>query len=449
MSEPTPTPKPKPRPIPRPRPTAPKDVAPAPAPLDQAAASAAAAWGRVDSEGNVWLRSDEGERIVGQYAAGGGTEDALGLYVRRYLDLASQVSLLESRVDNVSPEESRASVKSLEEQLVEPAVVGDVQALRTRVATVKEKIKSLATKIQAEREAARDQAITERTKLIERAEEIADTDPAKIHWRNSRDEFAQIFESWKAAQKNGPRIGRTTEDELWQRYSKARTKYERTRRAHFAELDTERASVVTRKKKLIERAKELSDSTDWGATAGQYRDLMDEWRQAGHTARKDDDKLWAQFRAAQQVFFDARNAHFAERDAEFEENLAAKLKLVEEAEALLPVKDLEKAREQLHDIQDRWEAIGMVPRAELNRTEGRLRKVEDAIRNAEAEKWRKTDPQKKQRSDGMAAQLEQLIADLDDDIAAAEASGNAKKIKELKDAKAAREAWLAQVNKDL
>ena len=106
MSEPTPTPKPKPRPIPRPRPTAPKDVAPAPAPLDQAAASAAAAWGRVDSEGNVWLRSDEGERIVGQYAAGGGTEDALGLYVRRYLDLASQVSLLESRVDSVSPERS-------------------------------------------------------------------------------------------------------------------------------------------------------------------------------------------------------------------------------------------------------------------------------------------------------------------------------------------------------
>ena len=74
---------------------------------------------------------------------------------------------------------------------------------------------------------------------------------------------------------------------------------------------------------------------------------------------------------------------------------------------------------------------------------------EDAIRNAEAEKWRKSDPQKKQRSDGMAAQLEHLIEELDGDIAAAEASGDAKKLAELQDAKSAREAWLAQVTKDL
>ena len=449
MSESTPTPKPQPRPLPRPRPVAPKDSAPVQAPIDQAAASAAAAWGRVDSEGNVWLRSDSGERIVGQYAAGGGAEEALSLYVRRYLDLAAQVSLLESRVDNVSPEESKSSLKSLDEQLVEPAAIGDIEALRGRVASLREKVDSRAAQVQAEREAAREQALAERTKLIERAEEIADTDPSKIHWRNSREEFAQIFESWKSAQKNGPRIGRSTEDELWQRYSKARTKYERIRRAHFAELDSERSAVVAQKKKLIERAKAISDSTDWGPTAAQYRDLMDEWRQAGHTSRKDDDKLWTQFRAAQQTFFDARNAHFSERDAEFEQNLAAKLTLVDEAEAILPVNDLEAARDKLHDIQDRWEEIGMVPRGDINRTEGRLRKVEDAIRTAEAEKWRKSDPQKKQRSDGMAAQLEHLIEELDGDIAAAEASGDAKKLAELQDAKSAREAWLAQVTKDL
>ncbi|MGO1592071.1 MAG: DUF349 domain-containing protein [Ancrocorticia sp.] len=449
MSDSTPTPKPKPRPIPRPRPVAPKDAAPAPAPLDQAAASAAAAWGRVDSEGNVWLRSDSGERIVGQYAAGGSTEDALGLYVRRYLDLAAQVSLLESRVGNVSPEESKASLKSLDEQLTEPAVIGDVEALRTRLATVREMVDQRSAEVRAEREAAVAKAIEERTALIERAEEIASSDPATIHWRDSREEFGQIFEAWKSAQKNGPRIARSVEEGLWQRYSKARTKYDRIRRAHFAERDTERVEVVARKKKLIARAEALSDSTDWGPTAGQYRDLMDEWRQAGKTARKDDDKLWAKFRAAQQKFFDARNSHFAERDAEFEENLAAKVELVEEAETILPIKDLDAAREKLHSVQDRWEAIGMVPRNEVGRIEGRLRKVEDALRSAEAEKWRKSDPQKKQRSDGMAAQLESLIAELDDEIAAAESAGNSAKVAELQDAKGAREAWLAQVTKDL
>ena len=91
----------------------------------------------------------------------------------------------------------------------------------------------------------------------------------------------------------------------------------------------------------------------------------------------------------------------------------------------------------------------MVPRADISRTEGRLRQIEDAVRNAEAEKWRRSDPQKKQRADGMAAQLEHLIAELDDQIAAAEADGDAKKVASLSEDRAARQAWLDQVTKDL
>ena len=183
--------------------------------------------------------------------------------------------------------------------------------------------------------------------------------------------------------------------------------------------------------------------------AAQFRALMDDWRQAGHAARKEDDKLWERFRSAQQSFFDARSAHYSARDEVFNENLQAKLDLIKEAEAILPVKDLESARAALHDIQDRWETVGMVPRADISRTEGRLRQIEDAVRGAEAEKWRRSDPQKKQRSDGMAAQLEHLIAELDDQIAAAEAEGDAQKVASLREDRAARQAWLDQVTKDL
>ncbi len=451
MSESTPTPKPKPRPIPRPRPAAPAaaSVKPTPAPLDQAAAAQAAAWGRVDSEGNVWLRSDSGERIVGQYAVGGSAEDALSLYVRRYLDLAAQITLLESRMDNISPEEATSSLKALDEQLVEPAVVGDVEALRTRISALKERATARAAEAAAKREEAKAKAVAERTALIERAEAIAGTDPSKIHWRNSRDELGQIFEQWKAAQKGGPRIDRPTEEGLWQRYSKARSQFDRMRRQHFSALESERSEVVARKNALIAQAEALSDSTDWNNTAAQFRALMDDWRQAGHAARKEDDKLWERFRSAQQKFFDARSSHYAARDEVFNENLQAKLALIEEAESILPVKDLEAARAALHDIQDRWEAIGMVPRADISRTEGRLRQIEDAVRNAEAEKWRRSDPQKKQRSDGMAAQLEHLISELDEQIAAAEAAGDSKKVESLREDRAARQAWLDQVTKDL
>lgn len=446
MSESTPKPTPMPRPIPRPVSPVAKPVQ---APLDAAAAARAAAWGRVDEEGNVWLRSNDGERIVGQYAAGGSEEDALALYVRRYLELVAQVALLESRVDHISPDEAEASLVALEEQLVEPAAVGDVDELRSRAEALKARIAARRDEVSQEREASRQAAIAERTALIERAEAIAQSDPASIHWRNSREELAQIFESWKAAQRGGVRIDRPTEEALWQRYSKARSQFDKMRRQHFAALESERSDVIARKNALIARAEALMDSTDWGQTASAYRGLMDEWRNAGRAARKDDDKLWARFRAAQQAFFDARSAHFAARDSEFQDNLDAKLALVKEAEALLPIRDLDSAREALHSIQDRWEEVGMVPRGDISRTEGRLRQIEDAIRDAEAEKWRKTDPQKKQRSNGMAAQLEQLIEELETEIAQATADGDTGKLDELNAALEARQAWLAQVTQDL
>ena len=49
----------------------------------------------------------------------------------------------------------------------------------------------------------------------------------------------------------------------------------------------------------------------------------------------------------------------------------------------------------------------------------------------------------------MAAQLEALIAELDGEIAAAKEAGDEAKVKELNEARQARQAWLDQVNSDL
>ena len=261
--------------------------------------------------------------------------------------------------------------------------------------------------------------------------------------------MTQIFDAWQEAQRSGPRIDRPTEEELWHRFSRARSQFDRMRRQHFTQLEAHRAEVIETKTKLVEQAEKLQDSTEWNQGAAQFRSLMDQWRKAGRASRKDDDKLWNRFHTAQQKFFDARSAHFAQRDEEQEANLEAKLKLVAEAEEILPVTDIESARTALRSIQDRWEEIGMVPRSAISRTEGRLREIEDALRKAEADRWKATDPQKKQRSDGMAAQLEKLIAELDEEIVAAEAAGDKDKVASLKENREARQAWLDQVTQDL
>lgn len=451
-----PAPKPAPRPGPpkglaKPRPPrahkqAP--IAPPVPPVDSAAAAEATKWGRVDDEGNVYLRSSEGERLVGQFAAEGSPDDALGIYVRRFLDLQAQVGLLESRVENINASEATGSLQSLEEALVEPAVVGDVESLRDRVSKLKGRIEERRAEQAQEREAAKAEAVKNRTAIIERAEAISGQDPAKTHWRDSRTELTGLLDQWKDAQRNGPRIDRPVEDELWQRFSRARTKFDRQRRQHFSELDSQRSEVVAKKEQLIAEAEALSSSTEWGPTSAKYRGLMDQWRAAGRANRKDDDALWERFRGAQQSFFDARNAHFKEVDSEQSDNLKAKLALVARAEKLVPVTDIAAAKKQLHAIQDEWEQIGYVPSKDMSRTEGRLREIENQVRRAEDDQWKKSDPTRTERASSFSQQLQDIISKLEDDVEQARARGNTQKLREAEEALATRRAWLEQVEKN-
>jgi hypothetical protein len=201
------------------------------------------------------------------------------------------------------------------------------------------------------------------------------------------------------------------------------------------------------KEKLIVEAEELSSSTDWGPTSGKYRDLMARWKAAGSAPRNVEDKLWKRFRAAQDVFFAARDEANAALDQEYEQNAVVKEAILAEAEKLLPITDLDAARRAWHDIADRWEAAGKVPRGRVNEMEGRLRKVEQAVRAAGEQAWERSDPEKSARADDMIGKLQKAIDDTRADLEAAEKAGDTKKIEALRDDLASRESFLETAQK--
>mgnify|MGYP000968583545 FL=1 len=433
------TPTPAEVPAPAAAPTAPAEPA-----VDPQEAMDAAKWGRVDGEGRVYVQDGGAEREVGQFPDAPIAE-AMAFYVRRYLDLKATIDLFATRLPQLSVREIDSTLSSISESLTEPAAVGDLEGLRARFAALKTVAAERREAVAAERTAAKEQALKERTAIVERAEAIAEQDPARTQWKNSGAELRELLESWKAAQRRGPRLDRPTEDGLWKRFSHARTTFDRHRRQFFSELDAKQAQVRAAKEALIKRAEEMQNSTDWAGTSAKYRDLLAEWKKAGRASRKEDDALWARFRAAQQVFYDARRAKDEAVDAEFAENLKVKEALVAKAEALLPIKDVKAAKKALRPIQDAWEEAGRVPRGAVRRIEGRMRAVEDAIREAENAEWRRTDPETKARAEGLAGQLQEAIAGLEKDLAAAQAAGDAKKIAEAEAALTARRAWLEQV----
>ena len=161
----------------------------------------------------------------------------------------------------------------------------------------------------------------------------------------------------------GPRDRPRPEQQLWKRFSAARTAFDRAS-ACALRLAGRAAQEARRRprRSWSPRPSRCPARTDWGATAAGYRDLMTEWKAAGRAQRGDDDALWNRFSGAQDVFFAARNSDFAERDAEQTENLELKEELADGGREARPGAGPEGGRASLRYINARWEAIGHVPR---------------------------------------------------------------------------------------
>lgn len=400
-------------------------------------------FGRVADDGTVFVRTNAGERAVGSYP--GSTEhEALTYFARKYDDLFAAAVLLEQRLSqtDLSVQEAREAMKTLRGHLGEANVVGDLAALETRVLGIESQIAEHAESEAKRRAEAKVVAAKDRTKTVKSAEKIAASDPAKVQWKSASARMRELFDQWKAQQHAGPRLDKAVEDDLWHRFSEARSSFDKSRRAWFVQLDEEQEGAKREKEKLVAQAEALAGSKDWGASAGEFKRLMEQWRRAGRAQRTSDDALWERFKAAQDQFFTAKDEVMAAERVEFEANLAVKEKLLVDAEALLPVKDLEAAKRSLRSIQDRWDAAGKVPRSDMQRVEGRLRKVEQTVRDSEDQRWNRSNPELNARAQSMVDQLERAVAGLEADLSAAQAKQDPKAISQAEQALAARREWL-------
>jgi hypothetical protein len=397
-------------------------------------------WGRVDDDGNVYVKTADGERVIGQWP-GGDPAEAMSLYVRRFEGLEVEVDLLEKRLEggSVSPEDAAKALTKVRGQVVDAQAMGDLDSLVARLDALEPTIEKLREERKVERAAKQAEAQAEKQRIAETAEKIA----AGTDWKNGADKLRALLDEWKAL----PRLNKAADDELWHRFSTARTTYTRHRKAHFGEQATLREAAKATKERLIVEAEALSTSTEWGVTAGKYRDLMAQWKRAGSAPRNVEDKLWKRFRAAQDAFFTARDEANAALDAEYEVNAERKLEILAEAEALLPVTNVDAARKAWLDIADRWEAAGKVPRARISEFEGRIRKVEQAIKDATDSQWKKTDPEKSARADSMIAKLQAAIDEVTAKLEKAQAAGDARKVKDLTSDLESKQAFLDMAKK--
>ena len=398
-------------------------------------------FGRVDDDGTVYVTTPDGERMVGQVPDVDKAE-AMAFYTRRYDALALEVDLLAKRVASgaVAPDEARKSITKVRAAITDASAVGDFPSLLGRLDSLAPVLAQRTEAKRAEKAKAGEEAKAAKEQMVADAEKLS----VGNDWRGGVNRFRALLEKWQSL----PRIDRATDDALWHRFSSARTTYTRRRKAQFAQQNEEREQAKAVKEKILAEAEPLATSTDWGPTSGVFRDLMARWKAAGSAPRDVEEKMWQKFRGLQDQFFAARQAANDTENAEFAENQAAKEKLLAEFEpTITPEDDLDAAKVRFRDLLEQWSEIGKVPRDAIRSLDGRLRKLEQSVKSAEDEQWKRTDPEARARAQETASKLTAQIAELEAKAEKAEAKGDTRAAKDHRGAADTYRSWLEQAEK--
>jgi len=389
-------------------------------------------FGRVDAEGTVYVKTADGERVVGSWQAGP-PEEGLAHFARRFADLVTEVDLIEARLNSGAADanHSLASVKRLRASLPEAHVVGDIDGLAARLDKLAGVAEEKAGAARAAREAARVEAQARKTALVEEAEKLA---AESTGWKTAGDRLKEILDEWKTIRG----IDKKTDGELWKRFAAARDGFTRRRGAHFATLDSQRKQAQGAKEELVTEAESLAESTDWAATANRLKELMAQWKVAPRASKEAEQRLWERFRAAQDAFFTRRSEVFSARDVEQRGNLERKQELLARAEALDIDADARGAQAALRELQAQWHEVGRVPREAASGLDRRMRAVEEKMRQAMDSAWRRTEPS----ANPLLTQMRDQVAEAEQRLARAKAAGDAKRIREAEQALASKRQFL-------
>lgn len=408
-----------------------------------------AKFGRVDENGTVYVRTNDGEKVVGSYP-GKTAEEALAYFVRKFEIVASEVALLAARIISgaMVPEDAQDAVRKLRNQVEHLNGVGNLEALRTSLEQIPPLIDEHRPAYEAKKAAAaqakaaqRAASIAAKEALVSEAESLVDS----TSWKVTGERLKVLLDEWKKA----PRLDKKTDGELWKRFSSARNKFDKRRRTHFASLTQQQTQVKSTKERIVAEAETLATSTDWVATARRYKALMDEWKATGRGKKNDDTKLWNRFKSAQDNFFAAKNADLEKRGESMAANLEKREAVVVEIEALLPITNLDDTRRKFRDLRNKLSKIGMVDRKKRGSLDKRVETVEMTIKEAEQEQWRRSDPGAKARANDVVNQLMAAVSEYEAKAVRAESAGDTKKAAEHREAAAARRMWLSEAQKGL
>jgi len=233
----------------------------------------------------------------------------------------------------------------------------DKDAIWNRFKSATSEINKAHQNFQAELKDSLVENLEHKKRLCEKAEEFSALEPANhAEWMQITNELLAIQKEWKT-------IGYAPKKDnnlIYSRFRKACDIFFEKKAAFYSETFEHQKENLEKKKKIVELARELKDSTEWKPTTDKLIELQKEWKEVGPVPRKESDRLWKQFRSACDYFFNKKSEFFSGKNESYDDNLKAKQDLIAEMKKYKPGNKKE-CIEALEEFQKRYNSIGFVP----------------------------------------------------------------------------------------
>lgn len=283
--------------------------------------------------------------------------------------------------------------------------------------------------------------------LIAKAKEVANLPSVK----EATVKMNELMDSWKQA----GRSNKETDDALWNEFNAVKQAFYDKKAKLYEEYKEKAANAKVVKENLVNKAKEISSSTEWKKTADELSKLMDEWKAAGRSQDKEvDDALWAEFSAARKTFYDARDKYFKEMREVYANRVKEKEELVKKAlDILADNKFSKEVTESVKGLRDKWKEIGSAGKEKEDelwaKFNGAINEYFDGLKKANEAKHNDWLDRMKENVSYKLSQIERLKKDIFKEEANAKESLRESAIAEAQEIIKEKEEQIAKLEADI
>ena len=274
------------------------------------------------------------------------------------------------------------------------------------------------------------QNLEKKRELIAKLKELtADIPENHKDWQKKIKEVEQLRETFYQI----GYVPKKYREEIWDEFKSTIKEFNKHKNSFYKSLKELQKENLDKKMALIKIAEELKDSEDWESATQKYKQIQEEWKKIGHVPRKYSEKIWQQFRAACNHYFDRYHNHIrSEKNEEFDNFTKKKAYLNELKEQFKEIDDnVNYTIEDIKEIIAKWKTLGYVPdnkhyinvkfnkfinslydKLNIDKRELSFLKFKNTVdQYYEEENYRKLDSEKRyvrQKIEGILKEIEQL-----------------------------------------